>query len=93
MLQVPGGEVVQQAPRIYQVIDGQQQVVAGRYVLRDAAPGAPPTVSVAAAEPVPQPLWVGFEVAQYDRKQPLVIDPVLVYSTSLGGGDWDGGEV
>ena len=91
VLKVPGGEVVQQAPKIYQVINGQQQAVAGRYVLRDTAPGAPPTVSVAAAEPAPQPLLVGFEVAQYDRKQPLVIDPVLVYSTYLGGSDYDFG--
>jgi hypothetical protein len=28
---------------------------------------------------------VGFEVAEYDRSQSLVIDPVLVYSTYLGG--------
>jgi len=28
---------------------------------------------------------VGFLVADYDRHQPLVIDPVLVYSTYLGG--------
>src|SRR5437879_1075127 len=28
---------------------------------------------------------VGFQVAAYDRSQPLVIDPVLSYSTFLGG--------
>jgi len=28
---------------------------------------------------------VGFELAPYDHSQPLVIDPVLVYSTYLGG--------
>ncbi len=28
---------------------------------------------------------VGFEVGAYDTKRPLVIDPVLVYSTYLGG--------
>lgn len=28
---------------------------------------------------------VGFQIAAYDRTQPLVIDPVLVYSTYLGG--------
>ena len=32
---------------------------------------------------------VGFEVGPYDRDQPLVIDPVLVYSTHLGGGTLD----
>ncbi|MGC3989004.1 MAG: SBBP repeat-containing protein [Chthoniobacteraceae bacterium] len=29
---------------------------------------------------------VGFQLAAYDRRQPLVIDPVLVYSTYLGLG-------
>jgi hypothetical protein len=35
---------------------------------------------------------VGFQVASYDHAQPLVIDPVLVYSTYLGGnsGDFNG---
>ena len=28
---------------------------------------------------------IGFEIAAYDRAKPLVIDPVLVYSTYLGG--------
>jgi hypothetical protein len=89
VLKVAGGEVVQQAPKIYQVIDGQPQAVAGRYVLRDATPGASPTVSVPSVGPTTQPLLIGFEVAQYDRKQPLVIDPVLVYSTYLGGSGWE----
>jgi len=34
---------------------------------------------------------VGFQVAAYDRSQPLVIDPVLSYSTYLGGSGLDGG--
>lgn len=32
---------------------------------------------------------VGFRLARYDTTKPLVIDPVLVYSTLLGGGGFD----
>ncbi|MDX6284417.1 MAG: hypothetical protein QOH03_5488, partial [Kribbellaceae bacterium] len=32
---------------------------------------------------------IGFDVADYDATQPLVIDPVLVYSTFLGGNGQD----
>lgn len=35
---------------------------------------------------------VGFEISSYDRAQPLVIDPVLEYSTYLGGSDFDIGQ-
>jgi beta-propeller repeat-containing protein/centrosomal CEP192-like protein len=34
---------------------------------------------------------VGFEIAKYDKTKPLVIDPVLVYSTYLGGSGDDTG--
>jgi hypothetical protein len=30
---------------------------------------------------------IGFEVAAYDRRRPLIIDPTLVYSTEMGGGN------
>ncbi len=33
---------------------------------------------------------VGFQLANYDRTRPLVIDPVLAYSTYLGGSGLDG---
>src|SRR5438067_744698 len=32
---------------------------------------------------------VGFALGSYDRRQALVIDPVLGYSTYLGGNDFD----
>ena len=30
---------------------------------------------------------IGFQLGDYDHSRPLIIDPVLVYSTYLGGGD------
>ena len=35
---------------------------------------------------------VAFEFSSYDRSRPLVIDPVLLYSTYLGGTGYDGGQ-
>ena len=32
---------------------------------------------------------IGFQVGAYDKARPLVIDPVLIYSTYLGGSDFD----
>jgi len=37
------------------------------------------------------PRQVGFEVAAYDISRPLIIDPVLSYSTYLGGSSFDQG--
>ncbi|HEV7515891.1 MAG TPA: SBBP repeat-containing protein, partial [Thermoanaerobaculia bacterium] len=51
--------------------------VASRYRLLPAEGGSAPRV--------------GFELAAYDRTRPLVIDPVLVYSTYLGGSGFDAG--
>src|SRR5205823_1744344 len=32
---------------------------------------------------------IGFQVAEYDTRKPLIIDPVLSYSTFLGGNAYD----
>jgi uncharacterized repeat protein (TIGR03803 family) len=34
---------------------------------------------------------IGFELGQYDRSKLLVIDPILAYSTYLGGNSWEEG--
>jgi hypothetical protein len=67
------GELVLEAPRLYQEVDGEKRNVAGRY--QPAGPGR-----------------VRFAVGEYDRSRPLVIDPVLVYSSFLGGSGNEAGE-
>ncbi|CDH47363.1 SBBP repeat-containing protein [Candidatus Contendibacter odensensis] len=69
VVSVAGREVLHSSPTIYQVVNGERQIVTGRYVLREAVGDAP---------------LVGFEIAAYDRQWPLVIDPV-VYFTFVGG--------
>lgn len=39
---------------------------------------------------IDDPNSYGFDCADWDRSKDLIIDP-MVYSTFLGGGDWDGG--
>jgi uncharacterized protein (TIGR03437 family) len=75
VLGTPGGEVRQLKPVIYQEINGERRVVSGGYTIRN------PQSSTRNG----RNLKVGFSIARYDRGKPLVIDPVLVYSTLLGG--------
>jgi CSLREA domain-containing protein len=77
ILHVPGGDVVQHAPVVYQDIAGVRQPVSGRYVIQDSLP----------LDHQPSTLDPGirFEIGSYDPLFPLVIDPVLSYSTYLGG--------
>lgn len=63
-------------PRIYQELNGVRQTIAGGYVSR--APAANKTEEQNRGQ-------IGFQIASYDASKPLVIDPVLSYSTYLGG--------
>jgi len=71
-----GGKLVQQRPVIYQEINGQRISREGKFRL---LPGTGNR-------------GYGFELASYDTRYPLIIDPVvLVYSTFLGGAVWESG--
>ena len=71
ILHTAGGDLVKDAPVVYQEIDGSRHTIAGRYLLDDGQ--------------------VRFEVGTYDHSLPLVIDPILSYSTYLGGKGIDHG--
>ncbi|NJK66383.1 MAG: hypothetical protein HC941_07485 [Microcoleus sp. SU_5_3] len=66
ILETPLGELIDNAPIVYQEINGQRVNVPAAYNLLGNG-------------------QVGFSLGDFDRTQPLVIDPVLAYSTYLGG--------
>jgi len=82
ILQTNGGKVRLLKPEVYQEIDGVKKGVPVRYVLgkkdADHPQAAPEARAVVGSV-------VGFRLAAYDRARPLIIDPVLSYSTYLGG--------
>ena len=80
VLQTLGGEIRWNKPRVYQEINGIRKPIAGNYRL-DQKPDI-----TASNFPL-----VGFQVGVYDTALPLVIDPVLEYSTYLGGSSSEGG--
>jgi hypothetical protein len=77
VLQTDAGEVRQRKPVVYQEVAGERKRIEARYALRSSTDSLGDTVS--------------FVVGDYDRSRPLVIDPVLEYSTYLGGNNWDNG--
>ncbi len=70
------GKLIEQKPVIYQDIKGERVAVDGTYRILKSVDGA---------------FIYGFNVASYDHTKDLVIDPVLVYSTYLGGRGTDSG--
>jgi hypothetical protein len=78
LVRVQGGEVRLAAPHVYQEDQGTKRRVAARYLVEEAKDREPQTSNSA-------PVLVRFQVAAYDVKRPLVIDPTLVYATYLGG--------
>jgi hypothetical protein len=79
VLHAGGDRIVQKKPVIYQDINGRRSEVQGKY-------------KILTSEVASRSQRVGFEIGEYDRSKALVIDPVLVYSTYLGGSDADSGK-
>jgi len=88
------GKIIQKKPYIYQEIGGKRVEVEGRFniVTRGKKQEGRYSSLKNPKSKIQNPKFVfGFHVASYDKRYPLVIDPVLVYSTYLGGSSLDRG--
>ena len=77
VLETASGLVQLQKPVAYQEVDGSRHDIAVRYNFLDAEP------SLGNRQLLIGKQSVGFEVAAYDHSVPLVIDPVVVFSSSI----------
>jgi hypothetical protein len=84
VLHTAGGEVRQHKPLIYQLVDGERREIEGGYLLREAV-----GVGRQAERDAAVTHEVAFKVGAHDPSRALIIDPVLSYSTYLGGGGFD----
>jgi len=80
VLHAGGSEARLSKPVVYQEVDGVRQEISGAYILT-------PHSSLR----TPHSQEVAFALAAYDPTRTLVVDPVLVYSTYLGGSAGDAG--
>jgi hypothetical protein len=90
ILETPLGELMEEAPLIYQEINGNRHEVTGRYELLARAPDFRDVRDPSG--PAGDRYRVGFRVGPYDPDWPLIIDPVLIYCSYLGGGRIDAAE-
>lgn len=79
LLNVGDGIIRQLKPVVYQEIDGVRRQVASSYALPGKKGSALDRKSAA------RPREIGLNLGAYDSSLPLVIDPVLIYSTYIGG--------
>ncbi len=94
-----GSTVLQKKPVVYQDIAGKRVAVDAGFKLLDAVSASAATTpsqdeiaSPSARHHAAPTVAYTFEVASYDKTHTLVIDPVLVYSTYLGGSGNEGGD-
>jgi hypothetical protein len=86
ILHLQGGEVRLLTPHVYQVADGKHQTIGARYVLLASEQERSSSLHRSSISVH----HVGIQVAAYDAAKPLIIDPVLSYSTYLGGSGGEG---
>lgn len=77
VIETQNTKLVQQKPIAFQSINGEKREVAVKYVINEQSE-------------IPNPKsQISFTLGEYDRSQPLTIDPALSYLTYIGGTTFD----
>ena len=87
-----GGTLTQKRPVVYQVIDGERKDLSGKFKISKRTQSSKGRASIGDKHrggKDSEGLTYGFEVASYQRRYPLIIDPTLVFSTYFGGAERD----
>lgn len=84
VLKTPAGDVIQHRPLAYQDVAGRRERVPCEYVLNGRGSTNPDPLRPSSL--ILHPSEVAFDTGAYDKTKPLIIDPVLSYSTFVGGG-------
>jgi hypothetical protein len=77
VLKTETAELVQNKPIAYQIIEGKRREIKAEYVINEQSQIAN------------RKSQISFELGEYDKSQTLIIDPVLTYSTYIGGSKED----
>lgn len=89
------GRLIQKKPYIYQEIDGKRVEIEGKFKVQGSKFKVEnpklKTQNFELTTGHSQLYSYGFQLASYNKSHPLIIDPVLVYSTYLGGSGSDVG--
>jgi len=80
-ISLKNGKLIQKKPYIYQEINGKRVEINGKFKLLTDSSGALKRALAGKSGK----FAYSFEVASYDKNHTLVIDPVLSYSSYLGG--------
>ncbi|MGH9432229.1 MAG: SBBP repeat-containing protein [Terriglobia bacterium] len=97
VMQWGGDEVRFHKPLVYQPDENRPLSIVSRQLQRTTDPeprttdNKPRTTQLVSAKYVLNGNKVSFEIGRYDRTKPLIIDPVLTYSSLIGGSDEDDG--
>ncbi len=88
IITTPFGDLTDEKPVGYQMINGKKEIVESEYFAKD-----PPAGSACGSltEKKESRTIYGYRTGKYDKNYPLIIDPEILYSSYLGGGDDDVG--